>query len=73
MKEIWKASADPGNWQAQPRSALLPWWWFLWILSCIVANAMFRYTLKTEELDELINASGSRSHPTRSTFHSISS
>jgi hypothetical protein len=24
MKEIWKASADPGNWQAQPRSALLP-------------------------------------------------
>jgi hypothetical protein len=58
MKEIWKASADPGNWQAQPRSALLPWWWFLWIVSCIVANAMFRYTLKAEELDELINASG---------------
>ncbi|HET7448615.1 MAG TPA: DUF4328 domain-containing protein [Methyloceanibacter sp.] len=58
MKEIWKASADPGNWQAQPRSPLLPWWWFLWIASCIVANAMFRYTLKAEELDELINASG---------------
>jgi hypothetical protein len=58
MKEIWKASADPGNWQAQPRSPLLPWWWFLWIVSCIVANAMFRYTLKAEELDELINASG---------------
>ena len=57
MKEIWKASADPGNWH-QPRSALLPWWWFLWIVSCIVANAMFRYTLKAEELDELINASG---------------
>jgi Domain of unknown function (DUF4328) len=58
MKEIWKANADPGNWQSQPRSPLLPWWWFLWIVSCIVANAMFRYTLKAEELDELINASG---------------
>jgi hypothetical protein len=56
MKEIWKASADPGNWQAQQRSPLLPWWWFLWIVSCIVANAMFRYTLKA--VDELINASG---------------
>jgi hypothetical protein len=30
---------------------------FLWIVSCIVANAMFRYTLKAEKLDELINAS----------------
>ena len=58
MKEIWKASADPGNWHAQLRSPLLPWWWFIWIVSCIVANAMFRYTLKAEELDELINASG---------------
>ena len=33
MKEIWKASSNPQSWHSQPTPALLPWWWFLWIIS----------------------------------------
>ncbi|MDW8262007.1 MAG: DUF4328 domain-containing protein, partial [Phycisphaerales bacterium] len=32
MKEIWQASTNPSNWKQQPGSALLRWWWALWIL-----------------------------------------
>jgi len=33
MKEIWRASLDPGNWQAARSTPLLGWWWFLWIVN----------------------------------------
>ena len=32
MSEIWRASRHPSYWRGQPVSALLPWWWALWIL-----------------------------------------
>jgi hypothetical protein len=31
MREIWQASAQPGNWQGQHRTPLLGWWWALWL------------------------------------------
>lgn len=43
MREIWRASADPGNWQAAPGTPLLGWWWFLWIgngISGWIANTL---------------------------------
>lgn len=32
MREIWRASRNPSFWREQPVSALLPWWWVLWIV-----------------------------------------
>lgn len=56
MKEIWKASINPQDWTNQPRSSLLPWWWFFWIVSNMFANASFRLTLRAEEIGELLAA-----------------
>jgi hypothetical protein len=54
MKEIWKASANPGNPDAAQRSPLLPWWWGMWITSGILGNAVLRLSLAAEKIDELI-------------------
>ena len=32
MREIWRASASPDDWRQQPGSALLGWWWVLWLV-----------------------------------------
>lgn len=31
MREIWRASLDPGNWHNARGTPLLGWWWFLWL------------------------------------------
>jgi hypothetical protein len=41
MKEIWKVSANPANWQNSPRGAILPWWWFCFIASGIIDHSGF--------------------------------
>ena len=56
MKEIWKASADPHDPGAAETSRLLPWWWFLWILSNIVGQVLVRVGLAAKEVDALIGA-----------------
>lgn len=56
MKEIWKASKNPANWQDQSVSSVLPWWWFFWIISNILGMASFRMSLRAEELNELVAA-----------------
>uniref|UniRef100_A0A7C3SR65 DUF4328 domain-containing protein n=1 Tax=Dictyoglomus turgidum TaxID=513050 RepID=A0A7C3SR65_9BACT len=33
MKEIWKVSTNPSNWQNEKGSPLLGWWWALWLIS----------------------------------------
>jgi len=57
MKEIWKASAAPAHWQEQPRGAILPWWWFLFIVSNLLSNIAFRLMLSAKTLSEIIAAS----------------
>ena len=32
IKEIWRASVNPSDWQGAPGSPLLRWWWGLWIV-----------------------------------------
>ncbi|MDE2927401.1 MAG: DUF4328 domain-containing protein [Acidobacteriota bacterium] len=32
MTEIWRASRNPADWRGRPVSALLQWWWVLWIV-----------------------------------------
>jgi hypothetical protein len=31
MREIWRASLNPGNPESAPTTPLLGWWWFLWL------------------------------------------
>ena len=55
MKEIWRASSNPGAWQSETTSPVLGWWWFWWIVSSIVSNVSMRMSLRAEDLDELIS------------------
>ncbi len=56
MKEIWKASSNPQSWSSQAVSSLLPWWWFFWIVSNMIANVSFRLAMSAEEINELLAA-----------------
>lgn len=56
MKEIWKASKNPESWKTESVSSLLPWWWFVWIISNLITNASFKLAMKAEELNQLIMA-----------------
>jgi Domain of unknown function (DUF4328) len=57
MKEIWRASKNPGAWQSETTSAVLGWWWFWWITSSICGRISMRLSLQAEALDELITVS----------------
>jgi hypothetical protein len=56
MKEIWKCSANPGNWRMQPGSALLGWWWALWLISGFLGQISFRLSLAVDSPDSLQTA-----------------
>ena len=57
MKEIWKTSKDPKNWEMIKTPSLFPQWWTLWIISSISANLSFRLSMRAEELNELFVSS----------------
>jgi len=40
MKEIWKASKNPQNWQRETGSGLVGWWWALRIMSFVCAGPL---------------------------------
>jgi len=54
MKEIWMASANPGDWQNERRSSLLPWWWFLWILVNVLGQILLRASSAAEGFAALL-------------------
>lgn len=54
MKEIWKATHNPSNWQDVKTDSVLGYWWFFWIVSNILNNAVLRMSLRSEELPELL-------------------
>jgi hypothetical protein len=55
MNEIWKASKSPLDWSTQSTSILLPIWWTIWLISSALGQAIFRLSMRAEELPELIN------------------
>ena len=57
MKEIWKTSKDPKNWEMIKTPSLFPQWWTLWLISAISANLSFRLSMRAEELNELFVSS----------------
>ena len=56
MKEIWQASVNPSAWKHERASALLPWWWFLWIFYESASSGSARYLIRADEIDELLTA-----------------
>jgi hypothetical protein len=48
MREIWQASQAPQfeDWRQAPSSALLPFWWFLWIANGILGQVALRLSLQ---------------------------
>ena len=57
MKEIWRASFPSNDWRMATTPAILPLWWFFWILNNIIGQASFRMSLRAEEIGELIDVS----------------
>ena len=55
MKEIWKASKNPSDWESQETSGILPMWWTLWLISNFLGQAVFRLSMRAEEFQELMN------------------
>jgi len=53
MKEIWKVSTNPTNWQNEGGSALLGWWWALWLISGFLGQASFRMSMKADTIISL--------------------
>ena len=51
MKEIWKTSKDPNNWQSIETPSLIKEWWVLWIINSFLGRILYR--LPTEEIDEM--------------------
>jgi hypothetical protein len=45
MKEIWQVSQNPADWKHQSGSALLGWWWTLWLLSGFFGQLYFRLSM----------------------------
>ena len=57
MKEIWKTSKDPKNWEMVKTPSLFPQWWTLWLIAGFLGNLSFRLTMRAEELNELFVSS----------------
>ena len=57
MKEIWKTSKDPKNWEMVKTPSLFPQWWTLWLISEFLGNLSFRLSMRAEELNELFVSS----------------
>jgi hypothetical protein len=53
MKEIWKVSTNPANWQNERGSSLLGWWWALWLISNFLGQAAFRMSMRADTISSL--------------------
>lgn len=53
MKEIWKVSTNPVNWQNESGSSLLVWWWALWLISNFLGQAVFRMSMRADTISSL--------------------
>jgi hypothetical protein len=58
MREIWQASAEPGNWQAVKVPALLGWWWAMYLTNQILAQIGYRLSERIDSIGSALSASG---------------
>jgi hypothetical protein len=57
MREIWQASAQPGNWQSVQTPPLVGWWWALYLISQILGQIAYRLSDKIDNVDDAVMAS----------------
>jgi hypothetical protein len=56
MREIWKASIDPIDWQSLPTDPLLGWWWAGFIVSNVLGQIAFRISEGAKTVESLKSA-----------------
>ncbi len=54
IKEIWRASMDPGNWKQVKVPGLLPLWWTLAIGSLLLSNASLWAEMRADSFTERV-------------------
>lgn len=42
MRDTWKASTDPRDWEAAASSPAIGWWWFFWLVGNIAGIVVLR-------------------------------
>lgn len=42
MRDVWKASVNPGDWEVVKAPPLIGWWWFFWLTGNIAGIVAFR-------------------------------
>jgi hypothetical protein len=57
MREIWQASAQPGNWQAVKTPSLLGWWWAIYLITQILVQIAYRLSDSIASMDDAMLAS----------------
>jgi len=57
MREIWQASAQPGNWQGVQTPPLVGWWWALYLASQALAQIGYRLSENIDSVDDAVFAS----------------
>ena len=62
VREMWKASANPKDWQLEPASAMILVWWLSWLASGIAGMIGFRLSLEL----------GKEAGPAAETFYFVS-
>ena len=54
MKELWKTSVNPTNWQSLKSPSTIALWWGLWIVSNLLGRIIFNLSRNAESLDAMI-------------------
>ncbi len=54
MKEIWKASKNPSDWQNEDVDGIVSVWWALWLVSNFLGQYVFKLSLRAQEIEELL-------------------
>lgn len=57
VKEIWKASgSNTDNWEFNPSSPLVAWWWFFWIVTRVLNRLVIGISESAKTLEEFHSA-----------------
>lgn len=51
MKEAWFSSHSAGGLQGEAETAMLPWWWGLWLATNILGNISLQISLRLDGID----------------------
>lgn len=58
MKEIWKVSTNPSDWNNAEGASLLGIWWALWLISGFAGHISFRMALQADSISALQSSTG---------------